>query len=290
MGTSSGVLNASGAWALSGTASGTIWAITVGTVNFTGSITIAAASANSRTFAGFGRTYGSLTYTVAGSTGALVVTGANTFGSFHFSDASNARSLTMPAGVLNTFTNPGGFDVFGSSGKVVTLISSSPGSAAQLSYLGGGTLYSPYMSIQDSAPAQTSTWYAGHNSTFVSNTGNWIAADVFTKGFTANMGFSSNEPKTANISLTAGMTLDSVNRKTAVTNLQSTVSFASDASKKIGVRIAAVLGLSATFYKALSHTVEALLDFFGKISLRKVMSARFTATVSFMSRLNTHGR
>jgi hypothetical protein len=141
-------------------------------------IVISVASASSRTFAGGGFTYGTLTYTVPGSTGGLIVTGANTFGAINFSDTSNARTLTLPA---STVTTVGAWNVNGTAGKLMAVVSSTPGTAAQLRPTATATLpfSSDYLSLQDIA-AQSNTggsgtglWYAGVNSTDVSGNSGW---------------------------------------------------------------------------------------------------------------------
>lgn len=63
---------------------------------------ISAASANARTFVGAGFTYGTLTYTVASSTGALTLTGANTFDTLNI---GAGRPLILPSSVTTTVTN-----------------------------------------------------------------------------------------------------------------------------------------------------------------------------------------
>lgn len=167
-------LTRTGAWSLTSAAATTVWSVTATglTMTSTGaSITIATTSANSRTFAGGGQTYGTLTYTVAGSTGALVITGANTFATINFSDATNARTLTLPASTTTTIT--GTFGVVGTAGKLMTLNSSVGGTAAMLSKA-SGTVNTDYLSIQDSTATGGAAWYAGANSTNVSNNTGWF--------------------------------------------------------------------------------------------------------------------
>ncbi len=126
-------------------------------------------STNTRIFAGAGQTYGTLTYTVAGSTGTLVITGSNTFNTINFSDASNARTLTFTHGTTTTIT--GAFNVNGTSGKLMTINSDSSGTAFTLSK-SSGTVSDDYLSVQDSTAQGGASWYAGSNSTnFSGNTG-----------------------------------------------------------------------------------------------------------------------
>lgn len=111
-------------------------------------IVIANASANTRTFAGGTYNYGTLTYTVAGSTGELDITGTNTFGTLNFSDITNARTLKITSGTTQTITTP---NIVGTSGKKMTLSSITPAAPVNLI---------------------SSNWLMGANSTDVSgNTG-----------------------------------------------------------------------------------------------------------------------
>lgn len=117
------------------------------TLNATPSnIVVQIASASARTFAGGGLTYDTLTYTVSGSVGALAITGSNTFNVINFSDASNARTLTLPAAGTQTINNA--FNVFGTSGNLVTLNSATGGTTSTLSRT-SGIVNSAYLSIQD---------------------------------------------------------------------------------------------------------------------------------------------
>ncbi len=93
-------------------------------------ILISVASANTRTFAGGGKTYGTLTYTVANSPGALAITGASTFNTVN---VGSGRVLTMPSATANTITN---FNVNGATNGYMYLpgvsghYASAPDSAA----------------------------------------------------------------------------------------------------------------------------------------------------------------
>lgn len=148
------------------------------------------ASANSQTYALGGFTFGTLTYTVAGSTGALVISGSNTFGTINFSDATNARTLTFTAGTTTTITSA--FNVNGTAGKLMTVNSSTAGTAWNLVFSGVGIINCDYLSLQDSAASPARTWFAGNNSTNVSGNSGWqfatgvistdsaTATDVFT--------------------------------------------------------------------------------------------------------------
>ncbi len=116
----------------------TPWNKTGGTFNGSGTtIVFATASTSTRTFAGNGSTYGTLTYTVANSPGSLTITGANTFNTIN---VGSGRILTMPASTTNTFTT---FNVNGANngylqipgGGLANTSASTPDSAA-LSIIG----------------------------------------------------------------------------------------------------------------------------------------------------------
>ncbi len=161
----------SGTWSLTSTIAAVIWNFSAGTINpGTHTILIANATANSRTFAGGGKTYGTLNYTVAGSTGTLVITGANTFAGINFSDVMNARTLTLPSGTITTIT-PGGWSVNGTAGKLMTVNSSIPGTPHIIS-IQSGVVSSDYLSISDSTALGGAGYSAGINST-LSNTQGW---------------------------------------------------------------------------------------------------------------------
>lgn len=180
-----------GVWSISNTTAGAVfWSIAAGsTVNAsTSAIVLAAALASNRTFSGGNKTYGTLTYTVAGSTGSLTITGANTFAALNFSDITNARTLTLPASVITTVTN---FNAFGTPGKLMTINSATPGTTATLA---STTASKPdYLSLQDITA--TGTVYGGARSSVVSNVsgftfqkaaaaggGNWTAGATWVGG------------------------------------------------------------------------------------------------------------
>lgn len=175
------IINMTGTWTLSSTATNSIWSAS-GTVNGTGStIIIATASANTRTFAGNGQTYGTLTYTVAGSTGDLDITGSNSFIGFNFSDVTNARVVQFTS--ATTTTIPGtGWNVNGTLGKLMTVSAVTSGSAATISFT-GRYASSDYLSVKD-ITATTNPLYAGTNST--DGTGNTNV--IFTAPVTGDSG------------------------------------------------------------------------------------------------------
>jgi len=160
----------SGTWSLGGT--GTVWSKgALATLNVdTSTILLSANSTVSRTFAGGGATYNNLTIG-GGSSGATVITGSNTFNTLASTKAT-AYTLTLPASGTTTVAD---WTISGTSGNVVTLNSSSAGTQSTLTKTGGGVISGiDYLSIQDSNATPATTWYAGANSTNVSNNTGWI--------------------------------------------------------------------------------------------------------------------
>jgi len=165
----------SGAWTLTAaTGTVTVWnlATTTGlTFNKnTANIQITSATSGTKTFAGGGLTYNNLTITVTVGSLIIPITGANTFNTLS-STQTNAWTLTLPASATTTV---GSWSIAGVSGTIVTLNSSSAGTQATLTSNGSGVISSDYLNIQDSAATPATTWYAGTNSTDVSNNTGWI--------------------------------------------------------------------------------------------------------------------
>ena len=116
---------------------------------------------------GGGLSYGTVNIT---GTGTKTISGSNTFVNLTRSNAA-ACTLTLPAGVTQTIT--GTFQASGTAGNVVTLQSSSAGSAATLSKA-SGVVACDYMSVKDSTATGGASWYAGRNSTDVSGNSGWL--------------------------------------------------------------------------------------------------------------------
>jgi hypothetical protein len=172
----------SGTWSLGAGSvlSATAWDLTT-TTNLTfnkntANISLTAnpgVSGNKITFAGGGLTYNNIDISLAGTTtGAIVAfTGSNTFGTMS-STRTVAWVLTLPSSATTTVS---AFSIAGTAGNIVTINSSTSGTAATLTKSGGGTVSSDYLSIKDSAATpSTLTWYAGANSTNVSGNTGWI--------------------------------------------------------------------------------------------------------------------
>jgi len=128
------------------------------------------------TFAGGGKTYNTnLSADVAGT---ITITGANTFTSI--SNGVTNAALVFPASTTTTVTN---WNVSGVVASLCTITSSAPGTQATLSK-SSGTVSSNYLSLKDSAATGGATWYAGANSTNVSNNTGWLFSNApSTAGF-----------------------------------------------------------------------------------------------------------
>lgn len=137
---------------------------TAATVN-AGTSTISLTSASAKTFAGNGKTYYNLNQ---GGAGALTVSGNNTFNSI--TNSVQPTTVTFAASSTNTFAN---FSLTGTAGNLVTINSSTAGSAANFVKT-GGVVSGDYLSVQDISASPASIWYAGANSTNVSGNTGWI--------------------------------------------------------------------------------------------------------------------
>lgn len=156
------------------TATSNAWNATTTTgLTFSGAsstISLTVTTANTRTFQGGGLTYGTLNYTVAGSTGILAMGGSNYFDTINFSDVTNARTLQLANATLTTVKT---FNVNGTSGKLMSVVSNSAGNPAFVELVGTPPSLD-YLSIQDIYSTIPYKFYAGANSTSVSGNTNII--------------------------------------------------------------------------------------------------------------------
>lgn len=153
--------------------------LTVTNLTFSGAsstVVVSAADSSSRTMNLGGKTWGTITYTVAASTGALILTGANTIGTLNI--GSN-RTLTLPSATTTTISSAAGWNVNGTAGNLVTVNASTAASAATLS-VASGNVISDYLSLQDSTATGGATFYAGSHSTNVSGNTGWSFTDLNT--------------------------------------------------------------------------------------------------------------
>jgi hypothetical protein len=130
----------------------------------TSTIKFSDTSATSKTFTGGGLTYNNFEISATTGTASYIVAGSNTFNDFK-SSKTVASTITLTAGTTQTVTT---FTVSGTSGNIITLNSSSAGSAATLSDSSGVNILS-YCSIQDVTGAGGATWQARDSSNVSGN-------------------------------------------------------------------------------------------------------------------------
>ena len=164
---STGIWTSSGTWTIASTTAVTPWT-GLGTVNHTGTIVLSGATATDRTFAGGGKTYGTLTDQNT-STGKLTITGANTFGTLS-KTAAAACTLALPTSSGITVTNS--FNVNGILGALLTLT----GDVTKAS----GNVICSYLNISSSDAAGGATFYAGRTSTDGGGNTGWLFVDYVT--------------------------------------------------------------------------------------------------------------
>lgn len=148
-----------------------VWnsAITTG-LTVTGAGTISFTSAGIKQIDGGSFNFGSVNLNQGGA-GRLQIIGSNTF-----NDITNtyktigATTIRFEAGTTTTVSS---FTAAGESGRLLTIDSTSAGSAATLSKA-GGIVGVDFLSIRDSTATGGAGWYAGANSTNVSNNTGWI--------------------------------------------------------------------------------------------------------------------
>jgi len=156
------------------TTTSTFWQLNSGTTYNGGleTITITATSANTRTFAGSSKTYGTLNYIISGSTGGLDITGSNSIVELNCYDASNARTLRFTAGNTTTIASAEGWNVYGSAGKLMTV--SGITAANWTLSIASGIVSSNYLSLSYSLSTGGAAFFAGANSTRGTDNGGWM--------------------------------------------------------------------------------------------------------------------
>ena len=164
----------SGTWTLFGGTGDSGWMsagfddVTSFTVNRnTSTINFTPPASSSVQFSSHNKTYYNLNMGGAGSTLGFQTYVTNIFNTI--STSAQPCTLTFYAGRTYTVTN---FNASGTAGNLVTLQSSSAGAQFTLSKA-SGTVSSNYLSIQDSNATGGAAWYAGANSTNVSNNLGW---------------------------------------------------------------------------------------------------------------------
>ena len=121
--------------------------------------------ATSKTFAGGGLTYNIVSQ---GGSGALVISGANTFADIQNPyKSTGATTIDFTSGVTQTVS---AFTASGEAGRVLTIESTSAGSAATLSKA-SGTVTVEHCSIKDITATGGATWVAVSSTDVSGNTG-----------------------------------------------------------------------------------------------------------------------
>jgi hypothetical protein len=158
----------SGDWTLSGVGPIATFDATNLTLNRgTSKLVVSNLSSTPKTIAGGGATFYDLDMKGATGVGALTLTGANTF---HNVKLNKKTSIVFPAGVTTTMAT---LQAVGVAGQIITITSSSAGTAATIS-APSGTINCDYLSLKDSAATGGATWHAGANSTNVSGNSGWL--------------------------------------------------------------------------------------------------------------------
>ena len=142
----------------------------------TGKISMTSASAKTINPGAASGNYGQWPTLDQGGAGALTIVtpvgGAAFYNITNSYSATGATTITFQSTNITTVSN---FTATGASGKVLTINSSTSGTAAKLVLSGGGQVStSDYLSIKDSNASPALTWYAGANSTNVSGNTGWI--------------------------------------------------------------------------------------------------------------------
>jgi hypothetical protein len=134
-----------------------------------GASTISLSSGSAKQFSGGGLTYHNLNNSGLGT---MTVIGSNTF-----NDILNTvkfNRIVFTAGTTQTLSN---FSFTGLAGQPADISSSSPGSQYNLSKA-SGIVSVDYLGIEDSNATGGAAWYAGANSTNISNNTGWIFTAV----------------------------------------------------------------------------------------------------------------
>jgi len=132
----------------------------------TGEINMAATGGVTKGFTGGGSTYNCVLNN--STSGQLSISGNNTF--ITIKNSTQPTTFQFASGSTTTVTN---WDISGTAGNLVTIRSSTSGSAHTLSK-STGTVSSNYLSISDSTATGGATWYAGANSVDGGNNSGWI--------------------------------------------------------------------------------------------------------------------
>lgn len=155
----SGTWTVQGTWNAATASSGLTVSPSSGTINLT--------SATARTFFGGGFTWPTLNL---GGAGAVTISGNSTF--TNITNTVQPATVTLTSGTTQTVTD---FDLTGTSGNLIALNASTPGSAATLSDTTGTNSVS-YVSIKDIVATGGATWeaYTANGNVNGGNNTGWI--------------------------------------------------------------------------------------------------------------------
>lgn len=177
-GSTRSIIMGTGTWTPYSSNGGTVWNISTSGLTFSGAsstIDLTGLNITTKTFIGGGLTYGILKYTVSGATATLAIGGSNSFSGIQFSDASNARTLQFTAATTTTIRSASGWQVNGTSGKLMTVTSGT--AATHTITCASGTISSDYLNVSYSIATGGARFFAGANSTdSLNNTGWYFAA------------------------------------------------------------------------------------------------------------------
>lgn len=194
-------------------------------------IILGTTSSVTRTFAGAGFTYGTLTFTVSGSVGGLTITGSNTFSNINFSDATNARTLAFTAATTTTIT--GNFNVVGTSGKLMTIQSVT--AATHTLSKASGTVACDYLSVTNSIATGGASWYAGANSIDGGGNTGWIFLEATTTSTSTTTSLSTSSSTSTSISTSSTSSSTSISISSSTSSSFSTSSSISTSSTSTSI-------------------------------------------------------
>jgi hypothetical protein len=226
---------------LTGTGAGNQWNIVAVTgLTFSGAsstVVYSRTSASTRVFAGGGLTYGTLTYTVAGSTGILQITGSNTFNTINFSDVTNARTLQFTAATTTTVAH---WNVFGTSGKLMTVNSIT--AASQFNLKNTIDNNSSFCAVQDSNANQSGGIPIVNTNGGVDNGNNsyWIFR-AFSQELTETVTHTDTELDTVGRTMTETVTNSDTLLRTPARTLTDTVSHTDSILRSLGRTISEIV-------------------------------------------------
>lgn len=169
------LLMGTGTWTFSGT--GTVWSFISTGMTLTPStstIVLSDVSASTKTFTGGGLTYNALSITTGGS-GSVTFAGSNTFASLATTGGST-KTIIFTISTTTTITGEGAVFFQGASGNLITITSSTAGTAFTVSKT-SGKLVTNFLSLKDSTASGGASFFAGSGSTNVSGNTGWTFAD-----------------------------------------------------------------------------------------------------------------